>query len=380
MPLKRKPTPAPDGSTLAMRPQNASGSSADETARSTPAASEPPSEPQNDQTSTNTGDQFDLYTWAQQELSKVTSVPPNTADTKELDELAKKIANLRSIIDSTKPSRRLSSEEHESRGERIRRTNLDTLVKKSPPDIGGTTQQHFNRWIAAVKNRFKVNNADYNCERRTRWAIKGLAKEKTIAQLVHRRLGTKDKGPLLWDKFKTMIQDQIRNPTVRRFNNATAYYTAIIKENQRFDIFLAHMRSLEDRFSYTPFVNPEQQVDFWFSRLPTYLQAELFRQNFVERVRTAKDLFAEIRRVEQLLDTAKLAEDRIVGSGKSSRSKRGRSTGSTESGSGNRTQKGQHFKQTPGETTQKPDGSGNPPDASATHASQRTAGGHHKEH
>ena len=58
---------------------------------------------------------------------------------KELDELAKKIANLRSIIDLIKPSRCLSSEEHKSYGEHIRRINLDALVKKSLPDIGGTT-------------------------------------------------------------------------------------------------------------------------------------------------------------------------------------------------------------------------------------------------
>lgn len=36
----------------------------------------------------------------------------------------------------------------------------------------------------------------------------------------------------------------------------------MMKENQRFDTFLARMRSLEDRFSYTPYVNPDQQVDF----------------------------------------------------------------------------------------------------------------------
>ena len=42
--------------------------------------------------------------------------------------------------------------------------NLDALVKKSPPNIGGTTQQKFNWWIAAIKNRFKINNADYNCK------------------------------------------------------------------------------------------------------------------------------------------------------------------------------------------------------------------------
>jgi len=105
MPPKRKPTPAPDGNTLTIQPPNASGSSADETARSTPAESELPPESQDDQTSTNAGEPFDLYTWAQQELNKVTSVPPNTTDPKELDELAKKIANLRSIINSTKPSR-----------------------------------------------------------------------------------------------------------------------------------------------------------------------------------------------------------------------------------------------------------------------------------
>ena len=51
-------------------------------------------------------------------------------------------------------------------------------------------------------------------------------------------------------------------------------------------------------------------------------------------MKTAKDLFAEVRRVEQLLDTMKLAEDRVVSSGKSSRPKRGYSIGSIESGLG----------------------------------------------
>ena len=63
---------------------------------------------------------------------------------KELDELAKKIANLRSIINLTKPSRYLFNKEHKLYGKYIRRINLDTLIKKSPPNISGTTQQHFN--------------------------------------------------------------------------------------------------------------------------------------------------------------------------------------------------------------------------------------------
>ena len=113
MPPKTRSTPALDGNTLATRLQNTSGSSIDKTTRNTP-ASELPFEFQDDQTSTSAGDQFDLYTWAQQELSKVTSVPPNTADPKELDELAKKIANLRSIINLIKPSYYLFSDEYES--------------------------------------------------------------------------------------------------------------------------------------------------------------------------------------------------------------------------------------------------------------------------
>ena len=48
----------------------------------------------------------------------------------------------------------------------------------------------------------------------------------------------------------------------------------------------------------------------------------------MERVKTAKDLFAEIRRIEQLLDTIKLIEDRVVSSGRFLRSKRGRNIGS----------------------------------------------------
>ena len=58
--------------------------------------------------------------------------------------------------------------------------NLDALVKKSPPDIGGTTQQKFDWWIAAIENRFEIYNADYDCERRMCWAIEGLAKEKIV--------------------------------------------------------------------------------------------------------------------------------------------------------------------------------------------------------
>ena len=82
-----------------------------------------------------------------------------------------------------------------------------------------------------------------------------------------------------------------------------------------------------------------------------------------------------------MLNTIKLTEVRVSGSGKSSRLKRGRSAGSVELGSGNRTQKGQRFKQTPRETTQKPDGLGDPPNAGTAHASQkRPKGGHRKEH
>jgi len=53
-----------------------------------------------------------------------------------------------------------------------------------------------------------------------------------------------------------MVQDQIKNPIVRRFKNATTYYITVIKENQKFNTFLARMRSLEDLFLYTPFIDP----------------------------------------------------------------------------------------------------------------------------
>jgi hypothetical protein len=45
--------------------------------------------------------------------------------------------------------------------------NLNALVKKLLLNISGTNQQKFNQWIAAVKNQFKVNNADYNYKQRT---------------------------------------------------------------------------------------------------------------------------------------------------------------------------------------------------------------------
>jgi hypothetical protein len=35
------------------------------------------------------------------------------------------------------------------------------------------------------------------------------------------------------------------------------YYTTVIKENQKFNTFLAHMRSLKDLLLYTPFINPD---------------------------------------------------------------------------------------------------------------------------
>ena len=56
MPLKRKPTPIPDGNTLVIRLQNTLGFSVDETAKSILAASKPLFEPQNNQTSTNAED------------------------------------------------------------------------------------------------------------------------------------------------------------------------------------------------------------------------------------------------------------------------------------------------------------------------------------
>ena len=63
MPPKTRSTPAPtlDGNMPAIQWQSASASNADENAKNTPAASKPPSESQ-DQTFTNTKDQFDLYT------------------------------------------------------------------------------------------------------------------------------------------------------------------------------------------------------------------------------------------------------------------------------------------------------------------------------
>jgi len=45
MPLKKKPTPIPNGNMLAIQPQNTLGFSVDETAKSTLVESKPPSKP-----------------------------------------------------------------------------------------------------------------------------------------------------------------------------------------------------------------------------------------------------------------------------------------------------------------------------------------------
>ena len=47
MPLKRKPTPVPDGNILVIQPLNTLGSNTDKTARNTLAESELPFKPQN---------------------------------------------------------------------------------------------------------------------------------------------------------------------------------------------------------------------------------------------------------------------------------------------------------------------------------------------
>ncbi|OCK73200.1 hypothetical protein K432DRAFT_11963 [Lepidopterella palustris CBS 459.81] len=166
------------------------------------------------------------HEWAIRELSIHLLKAPNT-DPESLEAYYKKLRALRGLVEELAPRRPNSAE---TQATRAQTAAIDNLVKREPPIIGGSNQQSFDCWVLAVQNQFKVANAHLDCERRTRWAVNGLRKEKNIEAEVHRRFEAADGLEMLWEDLKRLVQDHIQDPVVRRFETAIRFYTSTIKD------------------------------------------------------------------------------------------------------------------------------------------------------
>ena len=74
---------------------------------------------------------------------------------------------------------------------------------------------------------------------------------------------------------QNLLQDVIKNPTVRRTELAITYFNCRQKNSQSVQAFSEFLKNLEDRMDDAPFEDCNSKVDFYFAKLIDSLQAKI---------------------------------------------------------------------------------------------------------
>lgn len=234
-----------------------------------------------------------------EELERLLSTPTGGLSQEELDALIRRIKALKDLSSLSQPGPR---PERGQRGSSIddAEHRLDLLVKNPTPKLEGISQSHLDAWVSEIEYTLTIHRADWDCQRRTTWVVRGLLKHRSLHQHVQRRLNDTSKGPLLWQELKGLVQDQVRDPVIHVLENALAYHGLAMQEGDKFIDFYARVKSHEDRFPYA-IGSPEYRLDWMFTRLPPTIRKEFIRQAVRSRVTREEDFVAEVQRIEQTL-------------------------------------------------------------------------------
>ncbi|KAK4954145.1 hypothetical protein LTR10_007573 [Elasticomyces elasticus] len=128
---------------------------------------------------------------------------------------------------------------------------LESLLKKEPQELtkDGRPAQ-LEQWFQGLQGTFEMFEVTHlDTQRRTRWAARGLTKHRNLNSAVTRRFAAADE-PLLWKEYVQLCTDTVRDPAVRRVDAARAFHSAVFRNDQTVEEFVAHVERVRDQLSY----------------------------------------------------------------------------------------------------------------------------------
>jgi hypothetical protein len=261
--------------------------------------------------------------------------------TEQLREHGLKQAAYEQIIENHERSQKRKREESsmasasDSHANRMSTSKLDNLIKTKCPELASTSQSAFDTWRQLVNNKFKmVTGHEHDGTQRSRWALSGIKSE--LSTLLNPLAKACDEADEMgyefnWAMVQELLQDIIKNPTVRRTELAIQYFNCYQKPGQSVQSFAEYLRNLEERMDTMPFEDGATKVDFYFAKLQESLRTKIIEQDLLSTCTFVKDLVANAVRYEQISKAAKAPapHDKRTDYARESRADRGRGRGSS---------------------------------------------------
>jgi hypothetical protein len=192
----------------------------------------------------------------------------------------------------------------ESHANRSRSNKLELLLKGKCPELSSASQAAFDTWRQLVHNRFMmITGVEHDCTQRSRWALSGISRElTTLVSTINKACDQADElgTQFTWQMLQNLLQDTIKNPTVRRTEIANTYFNCRQKSGQTVQQFSEFLKNLEDRMDIPPFEDGNTKVDFYFAKLIDSLQGEVVKANVIKDCHVVDDLIANATRFEQI--------------------------------------------------------------------------------
>jgi hypothetical protein len=181
---------------------------------------------------------------------------------------------------------------------------LEQLLKAKCPELSSASQTAFDTWRQLVNNKFMmITGVDHDCTQRSRWALSGIKSD--LSTLVNPLVKACDEADehevqFTWQMVQNLLQDVIKNPTVRRTELAITYFNCRQKNGQSVQAFSDFLKNLEDRMDNAPFEDGCSKVDFYFAKMIDSLQARIIEADVMKSCHVVKDLVANATRFEQI--------------------------------------------------------------------------------
>jgi hypothetical protein len=99
---------------------------------------------------------------------------------------------------------------------------------------------------------------------------------------------------------QNLLQDVIKNPTVRRTELAITYLNYRQKNGQTVQAFSDFLKNIKDRIDVVPFKDGNSKVDFYFAKLINSLQAKIIEADIIKNCYVVKDLVTNATRFKQI--------------------------------------------------------------------------------
>ncbi|KAK3612917.1 hypothetical protein LTR56_028172, partial [Elasticomyces elasticus] len=198
---------------------------------------------------------------------------------------------------------------------------LYNLLRKDPPTLQSANNQEFQQWILEVERMFLLHGADEDSHRRSVWASGGIKRGVTaVIQAVNTRLEAYSasatlpaiREPLYWAELIQIIQDAIKNPAVRRGEQAVLYWNATMRPSQTVATFFNYMKNMEKSFD-VPMVDGYHRINFYYTKLPERIRDRLIEGNVLKDITSTDELMDHALRHEQTSTRTPIAARQAVG-------------------------------------------------------------------